>query len=112
MFFRFGSALCLVVVIALAGIAIEKHNLDLRRDISRQHFQMDILKEEHNRLRLRSQRLAAVDRLFETVTSQQSDLQPPVRPADPQPEATPRVPLLFWQQPVKDPRHEPGMTIP
>lgn len=105
MFFRFGSALCLVVVIALIGIAIEKHNLDLRREISRQHFQMDILKEEHNRLRLRSQRLAAVDRLFETVEHDDSQLAPPAGTPRLGEHEAPRAPLLFWQLPVKDPRH-------
>ena len=34
MFFRFGSALSLVVLIALTGTTLEKQNLELKRAIS------------------------------------------------------------------------------
>jgi len=153
MFFRFGSALILVVVTSLLGIAVEKQNLTLRREISRQHYRMDVLQEEHARLRLRSQQLAAVERLFATIEDEESGLVPSepgsitflpdsttasqddasdeetsrsdalvddagkgrdrasdsgVGKADSSDLTTRRVPLLFWQKPVRDPRMKRG----
>ncbi|MFT4555656.1 MAG: hypothetical protein ACKVII_01285 [Planctomycetales bacterium] len=153
MFFRFGSALILVVVTSLLGIAVEKQNLTLRREISRQHYRMDVLQEEHARLRLRSQQLAAVERLFATIEDEESGLVPSEpgsntflpaltppsqvessseessdsdrlvddagkgrdRPSDSgsgktdsSDLTTRRVPLLFWQKPVRDPRMKRG----
>ena len=153
MFFRFGSALILVVVTSLLGIIVEKQNLTLRREISRQHYRMDVLQEEHARLRLRSQQLAAVERLFATIEDEESGLVPAepgsntflpdattpssidpshdeslpddalvgeasdnVSPtfdhgsekSDSSDLTTRRVPLLFWQKPVGDPRVKRG----
>lgn len=153
MFFRFGSALILVVVTSLLGIVVEKQNLTLRREISRQHYRMDVLQEEHARLRLRSQQLAAVERLFATIEDEESGLVPsepgsntflPTATPSPHDESpgegnskndsrvddaaqkrnpasesgskkpdssdltTRRVPLLFWQKPVGDPRMKRG----
>lgn len=141
MFFRFGSALILVVVTSLFGIFVEKQNLTLRREISRQHYRMDVLQEDHARLRLRSQQLAAVERLFATIEDEESGLVPSKpgsfqqAPSSAPPDddsaneanaekksfqqtATPkkdssdlttrRVPLLFWQKPVGDPRMKRG----
>jgi hypothetical protein len=86
MFFRFGSAVLLVVLISLVGIAIEKQNLQHRRELSRQHFQMDVLRDEHTRLRLRCQSLASIERLFETIDGLNVRQTPhefrPVVPAD------------------------------
>jgi hypothetical protein len=107
MFFRFGSAVFLVVVMSLIGIAIEKQNLDLRREISRQHYRMDVLREEHARLRLRSQRLAAIERLFETVDVSGGDgLTAPNTPRPDRARGQRRLPTLFWQRPLTDPRIE------
>lgn len=146
MFFRFGSALILVVVTSLLGIFVEKQNLTLRREISRQHYRMDVLQEEHARLRLQSQQLAAVERLFATIEDEGSGLVPsepgslvnshhrepldatsdPVPTSDAEHSSEPgvadkdkpdkdksdlttrRVPLLFWQKPVGDPRMKRG----
>lgn len=141
MFFRFGSALILVVVTSLLGIFVEKQNLTLRREISRQHYRMDVLQEEHARLRLRSQQLAAVERLFATIEDEESGLvpsepgslanshhheplgvtsesvptndaqhpsEPDVADKDKSDLTTRRVPLLFWQKPVADPRMKRG----
>ena len=137
MFFRFGSALILVVVTSLLGIFVEKQNLTLRREISRQHYRMDVLQEEYARLRLRSQQLAAIERLVATVEDEGSGLvpaepgslatghqrepvdttsgsvltnapassqEPDVAGKDKSELTTRRVPLLFWQKPVADPR--------
>ena len=116
MFFRFGAGLFLVVLISLLGIAIEKRNLDLRRDLSRQHYRMDVLRDEHARLRLKCQQLAAVDRLFETVDQNGTELSHPKAPlksttpfnSDESEDSTEqterRIPLLFFQKPLADPR--------
>jgi hypothetical protein len=120
MFFRFGAGLFLVVLISLLGIAIEKRNLDLRRDLSRQHYRMDVLRDEHARLRLKCQQLAAVDRLFQTVEQDGTQLTHPKLPvptpgsADgsvdggrnggPSEETERRIPLLFFERPLADPR--------
>lgn len=106
MFFRFGSAVCVVVLISLTGIAIEKRSLELRRELSRQHYQMDILRDQHARLRLQSQELATIERLFQTVERTESGLTLPEKPrVDPHGSDSanrPRVPLLFWRQPLLD----------
>ena len=118
---------------------------------------MDVLQEEHARLRLRSQQLAAVERLFATIEDEESGLIPalpgsntflpdseaasetashaessseerfsngafndgssdqldptsdhrPVK-SDASDLTTRRVPLLFWQKPVGDPRLQRG----
>jgi len=47
MFFRFGAALVLVVLISLAGTALEKRNLELKRVVSRQSYRLEILQEQH-----------------------------------------------------------------
>ena len=116
MFFRFGAGLSLVVLISLLGIAIEKRNLNLRRDLSRQHYRMDVLRDEHARLRLECQQLAAVDRLFQTVDQDGTELSHPSVPVhaispleDTSDEEVPeetkrRIPLLFFQKPLADPR--------
>jgi hypothetical protein len=116
MFFRFGAGLFLVVLISLLGIAIEKRNLDLRRDLSRQHYRMDVLRDEHARLRLKCQQLAAVDRLFQTVEQGGTQLTHPKLPVTtpssvdgegnggPPEETERRIPLLFFERPLADPR--------
>lgn len=114
MFFRFGAGLCLVVLISLFGIAVEKRNLNLRRSLSRQHYRMDVLRDEHSRLRLKCQQLAAVDRLFQTVEQNGATLSHPAVPKTQASERSPnpetpvepekRIPLLFFQKPLTDPR--------
>lgn len=59
MFFRFVAALVLVVLISITGVSLEKQTLEMKRVVSRQHFQMDLLLEMHARLRLSIQRRTA-----------------------------------------------------
>lgn len=113
MFFRFGSAVCVVVLISLIGIAIEKRSLELRRELSRQHYQMDILRDQHARLRLQSHELATIERLFEHVEQPESGLTLPEKPRESasaeRSASRPKAPLLFWRQPLDDPRlNEPS----
>ena len=67
MYFRFGSALVLVVLISLAGIALEKRTLELRRGVTRQQFRRDVLHDTHIRMRLETQRLGAPAQTIDAV---------------------------------------------
>jgi len=59
MFFRFAVVVAAIVAIALAGIALEKGNLSLRRAISLQEYRHAVLLEERARLRVRIESLSA-----------------------------------------------------
>jgi hypothetical protein len=74
MYFRFGSALVLAVLVAFAGIAIEKQCLALKRSIIRQQYRREVLGDEYARLRLETQQLGAPIRLFQAL--EQGRLQP------------------------------------
>lgn len=67
MYFRFGCALVLAVLISLAGTALEKENLELRRKVSRQHYQEDVLLEDHAAHRVKAQLLGAPARVIDTL---------------------------------------------
>ena len=47
MFFRFAAALVVVVLISLAGTALEKRNLELRRTVSHQQYRLDVLLQQY-----------------------------------------------------------------
>jgi hypothetical protein len=67
MYFRFGAALVLTVLVAVAGIAIEKRCLALRRALSREHYRYEVLRDLYARQRLQTQQLGAPARLFEAL---------------------------------------------
>jgi hypothetical protein len=67
MVFRFACALVLVVLIAMAGVALEKHNLDLRRSIARQQYRLGILESRRAHLRLQAHELGAPVRTREKL---------------------------------------------
>ena len=67
MFFRFAAGLLLVVLVSMAGVRLEKHTLQMRRDVSVQYYQTDLLLELLVRLRLETQRLTAPAQLAETM---------------------------------------------
>lgn len=106
MFFRFGSAVVLVVLVSLAATALEKQNLELRRRISRQHFRTDVLLEKHARLRLKSQRLGAPTRVIRALEEGRLKLREPEESvrggqADAtEPSDSSGRPLLRWQRPT------------
>jgi len=108
MFFRFASGLILVVLISMAGIQLERSTLRMRRVVSRQFYQTDLLLELHAQLRLQTQRLTAMSRfpqhsrLGESQLQQRThDLRPSVEIDKPerQRRAASRLPLLRFQQP-------------
>lgn len=78
MFFRFGSALVLVVLISLAGTTLEKRNLQLKRAVSRQHYRREVLLEQHSARRVEAQHLGAPHRLIDTLDAVPRDAQPSI----------------------------------
>ena len=67
MFFRFGATIVLAVLVAMAGVLLEKRTLDLRREITRQYYRTDVMLESYARLRLRTQQLASPQRVIESI---------------------------------------------
>lgn len=103
MFFRFGVALSLVVLISLAGTILEKRNLELKRSVSRQHYRLDILEERYAAQRVEAQRLGAPARLIDELDADllaPAQPEPPVKPVrkpspkKPRPSSHPPRPLF------------------
>lgn len=110
MFFRFSAALLLIVTVSMAGVVLEKRTLELRRSISRQHYQTDLLLEQHVRLRLDTQRLTAPSQLAQLQTDLTNENARKLQPATrrPAPSSTDTrlddappvaLPLLRFQRP-------------
>jgi len=64
MYFRFCCAIILLVLISLVGIFLEKQNLEIRRSISKQQFQKDILHDDYSKLRLVTHQYGSPDRIY------------------------------------------------
>ena len=109
MFFRFAAALLLVVAVSMAQVALEKESLRLRRQVSRQYYQMDELLELHAQLRLEIQTLSAPSQLLaeQRRSLPQSGSQLARRHNNEAPPPAPRrhhpsnLPLLRWELPVR-----------
>ena len=112
MFFRFAAALLLIVLVSMAGVMLEKQILDLRRAVSRQYYQTDLLIELHVKLRLETQQLTSPSQLAALAPEPGPEKSPPqkksrrtvVRQAELPQDATrentaPRIPLLRFQRP-------------
>ncbi len=91
MYFRFGAAIVLVVVISVIGVALEKQSLSYRRAISQQRYRMDVLVEKYAQMRLQAQRLGAPARTIKSLEAQGSDTKKPPRSA----QAGPSSPLAI-----------------
>jgi hypothetical protein len=90
MFFRFASALGLVVAISLAGTALEKRNLELKRVVSRQQYRLEVLLEQHAANRVLAQQLGAPHRLIDKIDDEPLLSDVPSKPAKaPRPSARP-----------------------
>src|SRR5262249_8800798 len=83
MFFRFGSALALVGLISLAGTALEKRNPELKRAVSRQHYRLGILLEQHAANRVLAQQLGAPGRLVNKLDAETAESAAPVKSPKP-----------------------------
>ena len=77
MYFRFGCALFLVVAISLAGTALEKRNLELRRAVTAQTYQQELLRNAFVRKRLQMQQLAAPTQTFKILDNETIGLHQP-----------------------------------
>jgi hypothetical protein len=74
MYFRFGAAVMLAVLVAVAGIAIEKRCLTLRRALTREHYRCEVLRELYAKQRLQAQQMGAPARLFEALESDRREM--------------------------------------
>jgi hypothetical protein len=75
-YFRFAAGLMLVVLVSMAGVWLEKQTLEMRRTVSVQYYQTDVLLDLLVRQRLETQQLTAPAQLItvrevETRLSQQ-----------------------------------------
>ncbi|MBM81631.1 MAG: hypothetical protein CMJ78_13715 [Planctomycetaceae bacterium] len=95
MFFRFGSAVILAVAISLVSIALEKRNMELRREISYQTFQTEVLVELHSKLRSQTQKAAAPMKLIDSLESGELE-QRQIKVNEQAAEDS--LPLLNWQR--------------
>jgi hypothetical protein len=71
-YFRFAAGLMLVVLVSMAGVWLEKQTLEMRRTISVQYYQTDVLFDLIVRLRLETQRLTAPAQLTQ-IEKQHAD---------------------------------------
>lgn len=94
MYVRFGSALVLVVMISLWGVALEKRNLDLKRQLTQQTFQQNTLQEQQVAARLQVQQLSAPTRTareLEGRWAKRESAKPTSRQASTTPAQAPRA---------------------
>ena len=96
MLIRFLLAVLLLVLVAVAGGALEKSTLDLRRAIGKQHYRTEVLRERVARLRLRSQELGGPTQLLGPLEAGRLEFTP--APAHtPLAQRPARSPLLHWR---------------
>lgn len=69
MYVRFGAALILVVLVSLWGVSLEKHNLDLKRRLTQQSFQHNVLQEHLLAARVQVQQMSAPTRTVRELES-------------------------------------------
>jgi len=70
MFLRFAAAIGLLTAISLAAIAVEKQNLSLKRVISLQHYQSELLREKRCRQILQAERFGGPLNLLQATEQQ------------------------------------------
>ena len=107
-FFRFVAGLLLVVLISMVGIGLEKQTLQMKRAVSRQYFQKDLLLEIHAKHRLRIQQLTAPSetksrRANVAAQSSLSNRDLPSFDSTSQGDEipVPRLPLMRWEHPAR-----------
>jgi len=79
-YFRFAAGLMLVVLVSMAGVWLEKQTLEMRRTVSVQYYQTDVLLDLLVRQRLETQQLTAPALLAVTQ-------EPEKRPSKQQPKS-------------------------
>jgi len=93
MLFRFGSAILLAVAVSLIGIALEKESLKLKRQVSHQHLQLEVLINAHAKMKLATQRASSPRKVLNSIERGELEVKSNSRPA-----VTNRreMPLLQW----------------
>ncbi|QDT27455.1 hypothetical protein Enr10x_27720 [Gimesia panareensis] len=93
MLFRFVSAILLAVAVSLIGIALEKESLKLKRQVSRQHYQLEVLINAHAKMKLAAQRASSPRKVLNSMERGELDVESSSEPA-----VTNRreMPLLQW----------------
>lgn len=110
MYFRFAAGLMLVVLVSMAGVWLEKQTLEMRRTVSVQYYQTDVLLDLLVRLRLETQQLTAPAQMAVTLEAdkRKSKQQPKTerrrsrvadRSEEPSGSNGQRLPLLRFQHP-------------
>ncbi|HEX4069642.1 MAG TPA: hypothetical protein VHX68_00670 [Planctomycetaceae bacterium] len=66
----------LLILMSVAGVAIEKQCLALRRSVMRQQYRREVLQDEYARLRLQTQQLGAPVRLFQALEADRRERAP------------------------------------
>jgi hypothetical protein len=100
MYFRFGAAVVLAVLVAVSGIAIEKRCLMLRRALSRDRYRYEVLCDLYARQRLVTQQLGAPARLLEALEGADKPIIARSHPAP----GTPRGPQIAVEIGASAPR--------
>lgn len=75
MYFRFLVALILLAAIAIVSIGIQKRNLELKRRISLEQYQLELLREQEARMRLEVERLESPEQLNKVQAAERSTSQ-------------------------------------
>lgn len=76
MLFRFCAAMSLIVLIAAAGITVERRILDLKRQQTLQVYRLSQMEERYARLKLRCQELNAPARWLERLETAHATPKP------------------------------------
>ena len=109
MYFRFASGLLLVVVVSMAGVWLEKQTLEMRRTVSVQYYQTDVLLDLLVRLRLETQQLTAPGQMAVAEIAARNPSHEQSQPhrrsriagrrEEPSESNSQRLPLMRFQQP-------------
>lgn len=91
---RFLAAAALVVTVALAGVWLEQQNLRQKQAISLEIRRLELLEEQHARLRLEISQLGATPRMLAKLRKGSWEIEEPSEPTDIGPRE--QVPL-YWR---------------
>lgn len=110
MYFRFASGLLLVVLVSMAGVWLEKQTLEMRRSVSVQYYQTDVLLDLLVRLRLETQQLTAPAQM---AAMQDLEQRKPAKPSAGTQRSTRRIAERSQEEPkASDTREASGQRLP
>ena len=101
------------MLVSMVGIVLEKQALEMKRAVSRQYFQVDLLLEMHAKVRLSIQELTAPSQLAEIKATDRrmgrsvqnfSGVQqrsPSINDRSGDDAEPPVLPLLRWEHPIR-----------